>query len=373
MSTGIQEFSHTHFNQILKFYGHKNKLYDNIEFKYLRNLYKINLVFSAAPWGDIVDRSGKAEYPFKIHIRSKWETPESKYKNMDLETACYNRVNEIIKKHNPPYNLYWSGGIDSTLMLVSFFKNVDIKNINVCLTKGSIEENYFFYENFIKENNHYFVEIPNKITNGTNITADCGDTIWAALESDFLSHSDTKDYIFKKWQDYFELKNNDPDFLEFASNFMSGAERPITNLLQARWWFYFLCKHQSKATTLLIKHHNLKIDWISFYESRDIETWIWFNIENIIKGHNWYTYKFPAKEIIYKFDKNMDYYNFKTKGYSLGIHLPNSYFNLDTFRQPLFITNNLEKPILSTEPFFSIEAYQQEFYEKYKHLFVISN
>jgi len=372
MSQGIQWFSHTHFDQILKAYGVFGESYKYNGYKDLHNLYLINCVFSSAPWGDIIDRSGKTNYPFKVHIRNKWKTPNSKLKNIRLESACNSRVEEIINKFSAPYNLYWSGGIDSTLMVISFLKRVDAKNINVCLTNDSIKENTSFYENFIKNNNHYFVDIRNNFPKGTNISADCGDTIWAALDHSFF-FGDTKDYVFKNWQEYFELKNKDSNFLESASNFMKAAERPITTLLEARWWFYFLYKHQSKATALLIQHHHLDINWVSFYESSDIETWAWFNIENIIKGNNWLTYKFPAKEIIYNFDKNLDYYNNKTKEYSMGLHMPINYFNLDLFCQPLFITDDLEKPILSTEPFFSKESYRQEFYEKYKHLFVVED
>ncbi len=370
MNTGIQWFNHTHFDQILKAYGVFGESYKYNGYKDLHTLYLMNCVFSSTPLGDIIDRSGKTNYPFKVHIRNKWRTPNSKLKNINLESACDSRVGEIINKFSAPYNLYWSGGIDSTLMVISFLKRVDAKNINVCLTNDSIKENTSFYENFIKNNNHCFVDVRNNFPKGTNISGDCGDTIWAALDHSFF-FSDIKNYVFKNWQEYFELKNKDSNFLESVSNFMRTAERPITTLLEARWWFYFLCKHQSKATALVIQHHHLNIDWVSFYESSDIETWAWFNVENIIKGDNWLTYKFPAKKIIYNFDKNLNYYNNKTKGYSLALGNPSNYFNLDLFYRPLFITDNLEKPILSTEPFFSKEAYRQEFHEKYKHLFEI--
>lgn len=369
-SKGIQWFEHTHFDQLLQLYGHSGKRYNYKGYEDLHNLYLINNIFSSTPWGDIIDRSGKTNYPFQSYIRNKWKTPDPKSKNIDLESACDYRVKEITYKFAAPYNLYWSGGIDSTLMVISFLKRVNVKDINICLTNNSIKENIFFYENFIKNINHFFVHAQNDFPKGTSVSAECGDTIWAALDHSFF-FGDTKDYVFKNWQEYFELKNKDHNFLQAAFNFMKSAERPITTLLEARWWFYFLCKHQSKATHLLVQHHHLNIDWISFYESKDIETWIWFNIENIIKGNNWLTYKFPAKEIIYNFDKNLDYYNNKTKEYSMGLHMPDNYFNIDLFYQPLFITDNLDKPILSTEPFFSKEIYKQEFFEKYKHLFQI--
>ena len=69
MNQGIQWFSHKHFDQILKLHGQSGKSYNFDGYKDLHNLYLINCVFSSAPWGDIIDRSGKTNYPFKIHIK----------------------------------------------------------------------------------------------------------------------------------------------------------------------------------------------------------------------------------------------------------------------------------------------------------------
>jgi hypothetical protein len=44
----------------------------------------------------------------------------------------------------------WSGGIDSTCILVGLMKFVDPKNITVLLTEDSIKENPYFYKQFIE-------------------------------------------------------------------------------------------------------------------------------------------------------------------------------------------------------------------------------
>ena len=154
ISTSIQSFDSKNFSDVLNCYGIivKGK-YNYHGFNDLYNLYKLNTMFSSSPWGDIVDRSGNTKYPFKLHIRNKWKKPNVNTANIDLETACNNRVEEIISQHLPPYNIYWSGGIDSTLVLISFMKRVNYKDIIVHHTIGSVIENQYFYENII----HYMI------------------------------------------------------------------------------------------------------------------------------------------------------------------------------------------------------------------------
>ena len=367
-SKGIQYFNDDYFDFILNYHGIVGSKYSYAGFEDLKNLYKLNKMFSDDPWGNIIDRSNSTKYPFKLHIRLPWTQPKEVEKNLDLETACSIRVNEITKKYPAPYVLYWSGGIDSTLLLVSFMKLVEHKNLVVYLTKNSIKENEYFFENIIKPNLKFVLNTGYPSNNGFSITGECGDTVWAALDHGFFLNQRTESYIYKPWQQWFETKTNDVDFLNFAEKFMKKAARPIVTLFDARWWFYLLCKSQSKATLLQMAAFN-NSTVIPFYESACFETWAWYNVENIIKGYDWQTYKWPAKEIIYKFDKNKDYLKNKSKEYSLDIH--NTGILSLKIDKPLFLTDNFEKPILSTEPFFSNSVYKIELYEKYKHLFEI--
>ena len=375
ISTSIQSFDSKNFSDVLNCYGIivKGK-YNYHGFNDLYNLYKLNTMFSSSPWGDIVDRSGNTKYPFKLHIRNKWKKPNVNTANIDLETACNNRVEEIISQHLPPYNIYWSGGIDSTLVLISFMKRVNYKDIIVHHTIGSVIENQYFYENIIKPNLLTNIEFNPLTAKGTNISGDCGDTIWAALDNSFFHTTPIKEYVYKPWQHWFKKKINDTDFMNFAEKFMSTAGRPIITLLDARWWFYLLCKSQNKATLPYYIHYDSSLNLVPFYESTEIETWAWHNLENIIKKDQWNTYKWPAKEIIYKFDKNKDYYQYKCKENSATLDLTYSkQVKKIIVNIPLFITENLEKPLLSTSPFFSSSVYKMELYEKYKHLFVVED
>lgn len=367
-SNGIQYFENENFDLILNCHSITGEKYNYEGFKDLHYLYKLNTMFSDQPWGDIVDRSGGTKYPFKLHIRNPWIKPKELDRNLTLEEACSIRVKQLIKQYRAPYNLYWSGGIDSTLLLVSFMKETDHKDLIIYLTKSSIKENEYFFEKIIKTNFKFVFNTGATSNIGTNITGECGDTIWAALDQSFFIKEPIKQKIFRPWREWFELKTKDVNFLNFAEKFVKRAGRPITSLFEARWWFYLLCKSQSKATILQMHvFHDHEAPMIPFYESNDIETWAWYNLENMIEGNNWKTYKWPAKEIIYRFDKNKEYYKFKTKELSRDLE-PVRELKIN---EPLFLTDNFEKPILSTDPFFSSSVYKMELYEKYKHLFEI--
>lgn len=366
---GIQSFDSLNFDQVLNLHGVSGERYNYQGYPELHNLFKINQVFSSSPWGEIVDRSGNTTYPFKIHIRLPWSGPK---KLMSLEEVCYQSVIDIVSNYPAPYNIYWSGGIDSQLALVSFLKVVKHEDIVVYHNKSSVAESVNFFNNHIsgklKTVNSYG-PLPQT---GTVITGELGDTVWAILDDGFMNNPDVIKYLYKPWQEYFELKNKNIDFLEYASQFMKSSGRPIDTLFEARWWFYFLTKSQSKATQkpLKLAWHGSNFKIAHFYENDYFDTWSYHNTDRFIDGYDWKTYKRPAKEVIYQYDKDKNYLENKSKEYSNSVVVDRiSNLNHFSFTHPLFITNNDERIVLPTEPFFSKNLYKELYYEKYKHLF----
>jgi hypothetical protein len=363
-SSGIQGFSDRLFNNVLQYHGVRGDLYRWEGYDDLAQLYKINQVFSPEPWGEIVDRMGQTSYPFQIHVRRPWQVDPTA---TDLETACEQEVQQIVSENPGPYNIYWSGGIDSTLVLVSFMKLVPLSSLRVYCSGASIAENTWLYEKYIKPN----LEIVDSLTSipesGVIITGDCGDTVWAVIDEDFIFGSEVGQYIYRPWQEWFRYRNPDENFLAFAEGVMAQAGRPIDTLLEARWWFYMLYKSQSKAVSKAFLNPKVKI--VNFYESTRLESWAWHNLDKIIRGSDWSSYKWPAKEIIYKFDHNRDYLNTKTKELSGDVNRNGTHGRLRRVIS-LFETDTNEAPVLCTEPFWSDKVYEQQFGLQYHHLFV---
>ena len=367
--SGIQAFDTLNFDRVLNFHNVQGQRYNYQGYPELHNLYKINQVFSSLPWGEIVDRSGKTPYPFKVHIRRPWLGP---VQPMTLEQVCDQTVRDIISTQPAPYYIFWSGGIDSQLALVSFLKAVDHKDIVVICNQSSIDESPTFFNNHISGKLKTIDSQGPLPQDGTAITGELGDTVWAILDDGFMTNPDVIKHLYRPWQEYFELKNKDVDFLSFADKFMKSSGRPIDTLFEARWWYYFIAKSQGKATQKI-----LKLDWygpkfniVHFYENDYFDSWSYFNTDSFIKGYDWKSYKMPAKEIIYKYDNDKNYLENKVKEYSNFIVIAKiADLNNFSFNHPLFITDTNDRPHMPSEPFFSKKLYEELHYEKYKHLF----
>jgi hypothetical protein len=379
MSSGIQYFNSYNFDLILNLHGVIGENYHYQGFPELNYLWMLNRLLSTSPWGEIVDRSGQTAYPFQVHNRCPWQGP---LENMDLETTCSYILNDIIKNNPGPYYVYWSGGIDSTLILTTFLKEVDLSDFVVCCSTASIDEHPEFYKKFIQPNCRVIdtnLEIP---LDGTHITGDCGDTAWAVLDSNVLNNPVSTPYLYRPWQEWAsrddfksilaERDIHEDLFFEYLTTFFKKSGREIVTLFDARWWFYLLCKGQSKALYKTAGSFNLfpNINFVHFFEHQYMDSWSWYNNDKIIVGDNWNTYKQPAKEIIFKFDGNEPYRKYKSKGYSSGLEYNRRIKDLTSLlRMPLFITDDNQRPTLSTAPFFSNIVYQQECYEQHRHLF----
>ena len=355
------------FDKILNLHGIIGKDYDYESYDDLKLLYDINKIFSNMPYGEIIDRTGYTKYPFKVHIRLPWIVPT---KPVNLETACENKIKEIAAINPEQFYIYWSGGIDSTLMLVSFLKLIEHNRITVILSKRSIDEYPNFYENFIRNKLKILTlsdDIPKD--NGIHIIGDPADTIWAILDHSFME-GEAVSYLYKPYQEWFAYRGADDNFLEKTDAFMKRSGREIKTLFEARWWYYLNCKSQSKCVISINSRFDINKNFCPFYESNDFDTWSFYNTDRMIVGTDWKTYKFPAKEIIYKFAKDKDYLLNKSKDYSDDPI--NQLFKVPVFFRdtPLFITDDYQQPILSSGFFFSENIYKQELYETYKHLFM---
>ena len=104
-------------------------------------------------------RFGKSTFPFNNEIvdilNCRMPVFTNGY-NFSFEEITDIRVKQIWEaRNNKKLLLCWSGGIDSTVMLVSILKNinpVDYKEIEVACTRISVYENPNFFYKYIKPN-----------------------------------------------------------------------------------------------------------------------------------------------------------------------------------------------------------------------------
>lgn len=280
----------------------------------------------------IFDRSNTIRLPFKtIDI---YPLPKFRKIDKDFEAICNERAREIIEKSkilNTNIYVLYSGGIDSTLVLVSLLKHANSeeqKKIIVFLTENSIEENLSFYENHIKgklkilPSSYYreFIGTKNILVSGENNDQLFGGNILVGY---------TKKYGVPMLHESFSRKNlidffcDSDDNIELNSFYVDIFEKLAKNApimlktnLDYLWWFIFTCRFQTAALKPFsyiqvfnygkVNREYFENYYISFFASEDFQLWSMNNLDKKI-GSTWKSYKQICKDIIYKFNPDEEY------------------------------------------------------------------
>ena len=251
---------------------------------------------------------------------------------------------EEIWDMDKPVRLWWSGGIDSTTALVAFLKTMNSHTdlLIVYMSVESIKENPNMYELLLKlcetgwsglnveiqwNDASNIFDFKNFSDGSINVTGEPGDPCWGTY---VVEHH--IDDLNKPWQDIFEWEDSNliyreddyrcdyhrPKFIEFAENFAKKCPFEVKNAFDFTWWVAFALKWQWIATRIYPKIPNPS-NWynlIGFYNCDILQIWSIVNHDLKHKG-TWKTYKWPAKEFIYNYNKDADYRDHKVKEKSL--------------------------------------------------------
>lgn len=259
--------------------------------------------------------------------------------------------------------LSYSGGVDSTNVLVALLKNgIDLKKFTLLMSKDSIDENPLFYKDVIYDrinckNVHEFVKEKNNPTRYWHLTGEFGGQLFAMqasvdfhrknnmpFQSEYAKHkNEVGQFIFK-----------DPDVREWFMHEMDGniatAPCKIETTGDFFWWigfnfkwqeiyyrrgasildFYGLFEHEDDQATK--KYLDSEIE---FFGQKEFQIWSMQNGGD--STEKWdsdiTSFKLAAKKYIYDFYPDDDY--LKNKGKVLS--------------QPLIADHNLY--INQTMPF----------------------
>lgn len=259
---------------------------------------------------------------FKYHSHTTIPTGNH---NPVFSQICDARACDILEqsKHEQ-VTIGWSGGIDSTLVLVSLLKNGFNKQqhkINVTLTRKSIEEySYFFYNHIIK---YFDVVSWNQYAPLENVlyTGECADQLFGSdimlaamrMYGDDISTQDygvlTK-FFEEKWgkaglnvyQHYLPIVDFAPWKIKTVHDFL--------------WWWNFSQKWDYARQRILCwvgvdslsKSDNLR----TFYNTEDFQLWSINEHHQKMPNNTQLDYKFPSKEYIIDYTKDERFWG-KTK------------------------------------------------------------
>jgi hypothetical protein len=310
-----------------------------------RSLYKlIGFGVSFADRTDIIKTPVRTTTPDSLRM-PEYQPDFSK----TYEECCLSRVDELVAIQNRldvPIKILYSGGIDSSLILTSFIKQLGVaetaKRVIVLLDQESIHENPGLWEKFIRP--HFRIIDSDKYGaefNSTNI-------IVAGEGNDQLMGSDIyKDIIRwggtgildRAWtegliKDYFLLKGmtsaeSDIWFSRF-DQLISHTDCSVVTI--ADWWWYinFSCKWSSVYHRMMfyvqdsnnITHDYMNTYYQQFFNTADFQLWSMVDRQHKHRG-DYISYKYHAKDLILDVVKDVRY-NVKIKRPSL--------FNITKFK-----------------------------------------
>lgn len=295
--------------------------------------------------------------------------------NKSFNEVCELKAREYAKRirdRNEKFAIMYSGGIDSTVIMVSLLRtltNEELKNVSVCTSVSAITENPYFWREHIFGRFNVIDSSTTKyhklIKDGyTPVTADDGDCIfgtvfglsvyynWEAIVEKSNMSSDSKTFVannihrfsdesvhYSKFKDllisYLNIppnqkfplvgqENPNPDFGrllydKFDLNCQT-AGMPINSLHDFFWWLIFNVKMLNCGVRGALYYNDdiephcaiYSVD--NWYNDPLYQHWSMNNNNNgqkIIGGPA--TYKKAARDFIYEFDKNHWYRSFKLK------------------------------------------------------------
>jgi len=260
-------------------------------------------------------------------------------------------LNEIAKAQGKRILIMWSGGIDSTVVLASFIKNLsaaDLSNVSVLLTLNSISENPEFYQQQIAGKVHcmpYLEYIVNEENLGKYMLlhgdpADCLFGPSVAMFADLVPSGDHN----KPFKDNVSLiaKTIERKSLrtikrlgvdgfgkwyanKITNNLLEVAPDGVETISDWWWWHYYNFKWEFSIMRYVIrrKTNGFETQLLStqaladivdhtYFNTDKFQQWSYSNLRTHI-GKDLSTHKLQAKQYIYELDKNQMYFNYKSK------------------------------------------------------------
>jgi hypothetical protein len=310
----------------------------------------------------LVDRAEQIVMPYKFQLYEPFRLPSDLTNfNLSYEECCLLRAEELLNhstKTGLPITLLYSGGIDSTMVAVSFLKiKTNLRDqVNVAMTPESIVENPNFYYNYIRPNfnlkssEHFssFFDGKTIIVGGEHndqlLGSDTAEKIQTKFGFDRM-HEPYKNKLMHEWFLANDIPKNCADWW-FDMLVWSAEQAPceIKSFYDLGWWLNFNFKWQSIFFRTLLrvgKKYRANINqefvdnnYFQFYSSENFQKWAMINPHLKIKN-TWDTYKFHPKELIYDFTKD---YNYKTNKVKQG-SLANIFISKDT---PIGLTTDYQ-------------------------------
>jgi hypothetical protein len=294
----------------------------------------------------MIDRSEKIILPFNVKLFERFKLPSlDNAFTMTYDQCCERRATELYelaKQLNKPLYLFYSGGIDSTLMLISFLKVIPENDREVLVLMMDYDS--------IKENpNMYYTNIRGKIKtissssfskyfdkscilvggefNDQLFGSDIVKLVHQRYGIDTIHQRYTRDNITTLFKDVGMSSIGADIWYDLIDESCKNSPVVLITVFDFLWWLNFNFKWQAVFFRLLIRcgkeqRNNIDQQFVDtyyhhFYGEEYFQQWSMINQDLKIK-ESWQSYKFIAKQLIYDYTQDSDYFYNKEKLPSLG-------------------------------------------------------
>jgi asparagine synthetase B (glutamine-hydrolysing) len=294
------------------------------------------------PWISLSDRTGTLNIP-GVEIYNNSPIPEMPKIIPSFSSASYRRiddcVNELKIRNKERLVIFYSGGIDSTLivsLLISHPNWSTLKDLVwLAVNEDSQIENPDFFRdivlpyfgNRLLPSNNYYDIITD--TNNVCVTGECADNLFGSLTlKSYMDTTSNFNAIHEPWEttslgwllDKRKLYRDQRE--QMLYDLVNAAPVEIESNHDFLWWLNFAMKWQAVKYRMAMHAPTAKQaeyiagNVINFFDSVEYQQWSLYTKEPKVGG-KWNTYKLPAKTLISDIWNNEKYFKYKTKWPSL--------------------------------------------------------
>ena len=276
----------------------------------------------------------------------------------DFNTVTKNRCLELLSL-GKKINVAWSGGIDSTFVLLSLYHYAnDPDQITVYGTYNSIIESGDFFDRFIKNKMNYSIKT-NRLAVNNFTEQDCIYVTGAMSNQLFtpgLSYNRNRDCLLK-FKDKFDQGEQDKynedlarmadrsykdvltdDCLEFLTPSIMNSPKPINTLQELRWYTLFNYTWYSVLTSSLIGLDKSRSERIhAFFNTDEFQLWSIHNNDPATKTGDYSDERWQLREAISDYTGDAYYSKHKKKFTSVLSPIPHNWLYLLNDHTNVFI------------------------------------
>lgn len=311
-----------------------------------------------------VDRFNILNKYSNYNLFSPYETPDFSYRNVTFKQLCIERTEQLIERaKNKRIAVFWSGGLDSNLVLICLFM-LGKFDITVLYTKDSIDYNNYIYYKYllnnkkitlfefdkdnmfddicvlVKQHSYFFIDgqCANQFFSSPFYTffGDIYDTEW---EKSAL-------YCYNNYSNYNKCILFTKNISSYADEHISIYKKYFSELgFKVNTFgefiyvltFCFRYNYVKDEFKMLFLDNYMLDNHVPFFDTIDMQNWAINNFyeltkDNIYTNHN--CYKKEIKKILYDYDNDIEINEFCTSTHLTSIKnkkLKNHIITLDSY------------------------------------------